>query len=116
MGWRPEGYVLHVPHSLEERAALLFADRLQKWLDDQDWRAQVRVTPMRKESSTRGTSAELGTVEVTSDVLLTVDAALLRDTIDRFSSEAEEEMEQITTQEMALVKDFIATLQGRPRP
>lgn len=104
--------MLHVKHSLEERAALLFESRLQKWLDAQDWRARVLVTPMRKETSARGTSAELGTLEVTSDVLLTKDAALLRDTIDRLALEADDEIEQINSQELSLMTEFIRTLQA----
>lgn len=115
MGWTPEGYLLHVAHTLEERAALLFGRELQKWLDERDWRAEVRVTPMRRDTNERGgTSATMGTLAVVSDVLLTMDAALLRDAVDRLAVEAEEEMKQVIAQELALLEDFMATLKARP--
>lgn len=112
MGWRPEGYVLQVGHSLMERATLLMQRMLQEELEPDG--LAVTVTPMRQFHTANSSSADLGTITLTSETLLTMDAAALRDRVDRVAAEAYRRMEEINAQEEALCADFLAALK-KPR-
>lgn len=69
---------------------------------------------MRQRHEANSSSADLGTITLTSETLLTMDAAALRQRIDRVASEAYRRMEEINAQEEALCAEFLEALKREP--
>lgn len=115
MGYLPAGYVLYVEHSLMERAALLMKRLLEEWLDAEALPVTVEMTPMRQhELEHGGVEAEMGTLMLTSETLLTMDATAIRTNVDRIATEAAERMDAINAQETILMRDFLSALKREP--
>jgi hypothetical protein len=67
---------------------------------------------MRQFHEANSSSADLGTMTLTSETLLTMDASSLRQRVDRIAAEAHQRMEEINAQEEALCADFLAALRA----
>lgn len=111
--WTPGGHVMQVGHGIGERASMYWSEMLARWLQERYDGVTVGVQPQWHEEGTPGRTHQ-GVLTVTSPALLTLDAAVLRETINRLAVEAEQRFAEVLEQEMELAMEFVRILRDGP--
>jgi hypothetical protein len=114
IGWTEDGYVLHMEHSLQHRAALRFERKIRTITEAQEWDVAVRVEPMVQHHTSESSSADLGSLQLIGETVQTLDAERLREQLDALADEADKEIAAVLEQEQALAEDFLRKLRGEP--
>ena len=115
IGWTEDGYVLHTKHSLQHRAAHRLERKVEALAEAQEWDVTVRVQPMVQRDTPNGDrSADLGTLEMIGETVLTLDAVRLREQLDALADEADREITAVLAHEEPLAADFLRKLRGEP--